>query len=187
VPLMELVGVLRRLDVISLRYFADAFLSEEYGGEGIRFYRNVLGDMLKTGLVRSPKDLEGYHFHPVLRKIISVNMARRNRQGFLELHNKAVELYDNWIKEYPGNKAVFLIERTFHQASILKVEGENMQPAVEKFEELLGEVEENPKIGCDFPDIVKKLIDRLEKDTELGELLGEEEKQGLLDFLKEKG
>lgn len=168
------ICILRKFNPTPLRHFTVSFIDAEYEQKPGGYYLDAIRDMQDTTLVQWNSAAGGYALDPVVRKIMAKNLSMRDPAEFQQRHQKAVELYDNWIKQFPRNATGFLIERTFHRNWALrdgKTQREIGDTLVSEFDRILNDVEKHPDVQWDLPDMAAALNEELDKDEELMEVI----------------
>ncbi|MBL7078381.1 hypothetical protein ISS42_01830 [Candidatus Shapirobacteria bacterium] len=167
-PILKLTATLRKFDPNSLKHFSVALLGPEYYKEESRyFYIDAIRDMQETRLVRFSSADGLYILHPAVRKILDRNLQVREPDEFKKGHSEAAEFYRERLEKCPRNGINDLFELMFHQAQILGVQGGSQDKLVHVFADSLKALGRHPDTQWELPDMTLKLIEKVDKDSEL--------------------
>jgi hypothetical protein len=172
--LLWAVCILRKFNPTPLRDFASTFVPDRYKQESGSFYLNAIRDMQDTTLVQWDSAAQGYTLAPVVRRIMAKNLAMRKPAEYRRRHQRAVQLYDQWIERLPRTAVGLLLERTFHRYWDLSFDPgrpEVKETLIAEFNEKLDLVWKHPDVQWDLPDMAVALEQELERDGELREVL----------------
>ncbi len=165
---LDNVCILRKFNASPLRFFLTRFEDESYETKADRFYLDLIAKMVETTLVRWSSAHRGYILDPTVRKMMA-NVLRENETGeYIKRHNTAIELYDDWIKNFPESATSFIIEKLFHLASVTLVQGQEKELGGKLQEELKKVLKED---SLDIDEVLS-LYEELRGDEELRELIG---------------
>lgn len=119
----------------------------------------------------------GYITAPVLRKVINQLWRLEDEKLFIARHQRALDLYWQWVEQYPENRPIYLVEICYHQASIDQAQ----KPGVSALSNLEKILETAQRLEVD-----KRLIlpEKLKKDDELQQLLSPATFQELIEQIE---
>jgi hypothetical protein len=164
--LLRVMCVLRKFNPIPLRHFAGQFVEKSYYEKPGAFYLDTIGRMVDTTLVEWSSARGGYVLDPVARRIMARNLLEREPERYIELNQAAIDLYEQWIENFPESSGDFLIEKLYHTASVMAAEQKT--DIVEHLKEELRAVLERGVLNLDH---LTQLHEELKRDDELGDLI----------------
>ncbi len=170
---LELVSVLRYFRIDPLRRFMIEFRGEAYRQRPDSYYlKEVIGAMEATNLVWWSRQHRAYVMNSVARRIVNRRLSLVEPNQYTRLHEKALLMYLEWIKEFPRNASEFIIEALFHLAMLYQ--GTDPQKLKQGMDARLKEANDLSS------EEANTLYQQLESDTELEDLLSPEEYRKLL-------
>ncbi|MCZ7672534.1 MAG: hypothetical protein M5U34_38090 [Chloroflexi bacterium] len=175
---LEALSVLRFYRTEALRYMIQAnhLMANQPTDVQLLTILRELSSM--TEVVWWEDSKNGYITAPVLRRII--NQLWRMEDGetqFIDRHQQALDLYWSWVDQYPENRAIYLVEICYHQASMDQVE----HPGADSLTDLEKVVEMAKRLELDKRVIV---FEKLGRDEELQQILTPESYQELIDEIE---
>lgn len=175
---LEALSVLRFYRTEALRYMIQAnhLMANQPTDVQLLTILRELSSM--TEVVWWEDSKNGYITAPVLRRII--NQLWRMEDGetqFIDRHQQALDLYWSWVDQYPENRAIYLVEICYHQASMDQVE----HPGAASLTDLEKVVEMAKRLELDKRVIV---FEKLGRDEELQQILTPESYQELIDEIE---
>jgi hypothetical protein len=112
------VCVLRKFHTAQLRYFA-AMRKERNRNRPEGDYLDLIQQMEDVTLVHWDSDIGGYVLDKTVRDVMLEYRREREREQSMSLEHAAIEMYKNWIKEYPDNRSRYLVEIVYHKGFLL--------------------------------------------------------------------
>jgi hypothetical protein len=175
----RIAAPLRQFDVTILRRVLPEF-EPNFEGRGGNYYLLMLNRMVDTALVEWSAERKAYVLDDTLRQFLALALETRDPDLARRIHERATELYRQWLEDVPENRSAYLVEWLYHEAQVLRLKGQELpaiaanlrralQPVLEQFYQPIT-VEDDRLV-----DGARQLVEQLERDPDLPRLLGKEQ------------
>jgi hypothetical protein len=169
-----------------LREILTQALPKDFGKYGRNEFGGLLSRLRSTQLVLWDDRRKGYTLDPTLRHIIGEHIRRHHPTLYVKVNRYAIEVYRDWIVRAGDNRAIYIVEELYQQACANRVlEDTSPKDRVEVTNLLKERINEYQQGD---PDLRVSALDRLyheiEDDPDLPRLIGNEERNQLLEIVR---
>ncbi|QTA78467.1 NTP hydrolase p-loop-containing [Desulfonema limicola] len=112
------LSVLRQFDLMIIEKILVEFESEHFT-EDTAFMR-LIGRLTATSLVQWNPVLKGYSLDDTIRRILVKYLQTTLPEKYINISQKAADIYDKWIEQNRENRSIYIKERFFHLFNIKK-------------------------------------------------------------------
>ena len=112
--ILRALSTLRRFNVESARRFLKQAVDPEFGALSDGYYLRLFEMLEQAGLVFWNSEQRGYVCSREVRGILQSRLRLAEPERYQELHQHALEMYQQWIEHYQGQEERFFPEMLYH-------------------------------------------------------------------------
>ena len=112
--ILRALSTLRRFNVESARRFLKQAVDPEFGALSDGYYLRLFEMLEQTNLIFWNSEQRGYVFSREVRGILQSRLKLAEPERYQELHQHALEMYQQWIEHYQGQEERFFPEMLYH-------------------------------------------------------------------------
>lgn len=112
--ILRALSTLRKFNVESARRFLKQAVDPEFGTLSDGYYLRLFEMLGQTDLVFWSSELRGYVFSREVRGILQSRLKLAEPERYRELHQHALEMYQQWVEYYQGQEEHFFPEMLYH-------------------------------------------------------------------------
>jgi AAA domain len=122
-PILDAVSLLRFYRIEALRYML-VTQGIEPENRPDAYYLNLLRALDQYEVMWWDRARRAYVTSQVIRQLIGQRQLLENREQYIVKHREAVQMYWNWVREYPKASEDFIGEILFHLACLYSADGD---------------------------------------------------------------
>jgi hypothetical protein len=174
----RVIAPLRQFDVTTLRAVLPEFAPDQFEGRSSNYFLLMLNRLVDTALVEWSAERKAYVLDDTVRRILALDLENRDPDLSLRIHQRAADLFRQWLEEVPESRNTYLVEWLYHRAQALRLQGKDQPEIAPKVQRdlraVLDRFYRQAVIEDDrLLDSASRLVNELERDGELTTVVGQ--------------